>query len=67
MSNSYCVKCGDKTPNVSEYLSTTINGRNVLKSQCKNCGCKKNEFVSSGGPKAKKPAKEGKGFLDFLI
>ena len=43
--NSYCVKCRTKTSNVSPHISTTANGRKMLRSVCGVCKTKKCQFV----------------------
>ena len=45
---SYCVKCKTKTNSVGETLSTTKNGRSMMKSKCTNCGTTKTRFVAKG-------------------
>ena len=56
--SSYCVKCKTKTGSVGETLTTTKNGRKMMKSKCTNCGTTKTRFVASGAVKGK----TGNGF-----
>ena len=56
---SYCVKCRRQTGNVDPQLTTTINGRHLLKSQCSVCGSRKAQFISE------QQAKQG-GFIGFF-
>ena len=55
----YCVKEKRFTPNVtaSEKITTTKNGRRLLRVKCASCGITKTRFVS---------AKEGGNLFDFL-
>ena len=72
MTNSYCVKCKRSTGTSGARLTTSTNGRRMMKGQCTSCGTNKSQFVSSGGvvvfPKrrAKKGKKSGAGILDFF-
>lgn len=46
MTQSFCVKCGEKTNDSSSQMTKTKNGRSMRKSVCNVCGCKKCQFVS---------------------
>ena len=47
----YCFKCKKKTQTINQREATTINGRRMLKGNCKICNTKKNVFVSGGNMK----------------
>jgi len=64
---AYCVKCRSKTADVNAVQATTKNGRFMIKSVCKQCGSRKNEFISmNGAPSVAKKGKKGAGFGRFL-
>jgi hypothetical protein len=60
--NSYCVKCKRPTVNIKPVLSTSSNGRHMIKSKCGTCDNKKNQFVSKAYTKNKI---SGKGIGDI--
>ena len=42
---SYCLKCRKNTENIDPYISSTINGKAMILSNCAMCGSKKFRFV----------------------
>ena len=45
LSTGFCVRCKRKTGNVSPHMSTTKNGRKMLRSNCSVCKGKKCQFT----------------------
>lgn len=43
----YCLKCKKKTDTLNLTKTTSKNGRNLLKGECKICNSIKNQFVSA--------------------
>ena len=65
----YCVKERRFTPNVtgSEKITTTRNGRRLLRVKCASCGITKTRFVSGVYPTPQSgTAQEGGNLFDFL-
>ena len=44
---SYCLKCKSKKEMTNVQLKTNKKGVKYLKSNCKDCNCKMNKFISS--------------------
>ena len=61
MDNVYCVKDGQKTPNVkgSQRVVVTKNGRNLLKVKCSVCGKTKTRFLPKTSKKLTLPSQLG--------
>ena len=62
---SYCVKQRRQTECVpgSESISTTKNGRTMMRCKCAECGITKTKFVKSGTAVVGRGRKRGKGLL----
>ena len=56
--NTYCVKCKLKTESLNTTETLTSNNRNISKSICSICGCKKSSFIKN---------KTGSGIGDTII
>ena len=44
---SYCLKCKNKKEMTNVQLKTNKKGVKYLQSNCKDCNCKMNKFISS--------------------
>ena len=45
----YCVKEKRHTEDIDPVITTTKNGRKMMKARCASCGIMKTQFVKAGG------------------